>query len=180
MRHFAVSAIGRDRPGIVAAVSEVLLDHQANIEDSQMTILRGHFTMTLIVSAPDTADHDTLEAELRRVGERLALEAWSVSDVEELEGDGHPEPSHILTVYGIDHPGIVNAISSTLAGEGVSITDLTTRVLGDEGETLLYAMIIEIALPSSIDASELERKLLSVGDEQKVEVSFRELEQDTL
>jgi hypothetical protein len=62
----------------------------------------------------------------------------------------------------------------------VSITDLTTRVLGEEGETLLYAMIIEIALPSSIDASELERKLLSVGDEQKVEVSFRELEQDTL
>jgi glycine cleavage system transcriptional repressor len=180
MRHFAVSAIGRDRPGIVAAVSEVLLDHQANIEDSQMTILRGHFTMTLIVSAPEAADHDTLEAELKGVGERLALEAWSVSDVEELEGDGHPEPSHILTVYGIDHPGIVHSISSTLAGQGVSITDLTTRVLGEEGETLLYAMIIEIALPSGVEAAELERKLLAVGDEQKVEVSFRELEQDTL
>ena len=53
MRHFAVSAIGRDRPGIVAAVSKVLLDHEGNIEDSQMTILRGHFTMTLIVSIGD-------------------------------------------------------------------------------------------------------------------------------
>jgi glycine cleavage system transcriptional repressor len=180
MRHFAVSAIGRDRPGIVAAVSEVLLEHRANIEDSQMTILRGHFTMTLIVSAPETADHDTLASELERVGERLALEAWSVSDVEELEGDRHPEPSHILTVYGIDHPGIVHSVSSTLAENGVSITDLTTRVLGQEGETLLYAMIIELALPAGLDAAELERTLLAVGTEQKVEVSFRQLEQDTL
>jgi glycine cleavage system transcriptional repressor len=50
MRHFAVTAIGADRPGIVAAVSNVLLDHEGNIEDSQMTILCGRFTMMLIVS----------------------------------------------------------------------------------------------------------------------------------
>jgi glycine cleavage system transcriptional repressor len=180
MRQFAVSAIGRDRPGIVAAVSEVLLEHRANIEDSQMTILRGHFTMTLIVSAPDAADHETLATELERVGERLALEAVSVSDVEELEGDGHPEPSHILTVYGIDHPGIVHAVSATLAEHGVSITDLTTRVLGQEGETLVYAMILEIALPDGLDPDELDRTLLEVGAEQSVEVSFRQLEQDKL
>ena len=40
MTHFALTAVGRDRPGIVAAVSRALLDHSVNIEDSQMTILR--------------------------------------------------------------------------------------------------------------------------------------------
>ena len=56
MEHLALSAIGRDRPGIVAAVTRVLLDHGVNVEDSQMTILRGHFTMTLILGVPDEAD----------------------------------------------------------------------------------------------------------------------------
>ena len=37
----AVTAIGADRPGIVAAVTGVLVEHGANIEDSSMTILRG-------------------------------------------------------------------------------------------------------------------------------------------
>ena len=35
MRHLAVSALGRDRPGIVAAVTGTLLAHSVNIEDSQ-------------------------------------------------------------------------------------------------------------------------------------------------
>ena len=53
MRHFAVAAIGRDRPGIVAAVTANLLDHDLNVEDSQMTILGGHFTMMLEVVLPE-------------------------------------------------------------------------------------------------------------------------------
>ena len=79
MRHFALSAIGRDRPGIVAAVTEVLLAHAVNIEDSHATILRGHFTMMLVVAAPDGADVDKLRTDLADVGERLELEALAVS-----------------------------------------------------------------------------------------------------
>jgi len=56
MRNFAVSVVGQDRPGIAAGVAEVLLAHQGNIEDSQMTILRGHFTIMLI--ARGLGDHD--------------------------------------------------------------------------------------------------------------------------
>jgi glycine cleavage system transcriptional repressor len=41
MPEFAVTAIGRDRPAIVAAISEALLELQGNIEDSRMSILRG-------------------------------------------------------------------------------------------------------------------------------------------
>ena len=56
MSLFAVSAIGRDRPGIVAAVSRVLLDLEGNVEDSQMSILRGHFAVMLIVALPSGVD----------------------------------------------------------------------------------------------------------------------------
>ena len=74
MRRLALTAIGRDRPGIVAAASRVLLAHRANVEDSQMTILRGHFTMMLVVSVPEEADVSTLRDDLEDVRAELEQE----------------------------------------------------------------------------------------------------------
>jgi glycine cleavage system transcriptional repressor len=177
---FALSAIGRDRPGIVAAVSEALLEHDANVEDSQMAILRGHFTMTLIVSVPEKMDLDRLRADLERVRERLGLEALAVSEIEQLEAHQEAAPSHILSIYGVDHPGILHSVTSVLAVEHVNISDLTTRVLEEEGETPIYAMMLEVTVPDTCDVASLEEKVRSVCVEQRVELSFRELEHDVL
>ena len=48
--NLAVTAIGRDRPGIVAAITSALLEAGGNVDDSQMSILHGHFAVMLIVS----------------------------------------------------------------------------------------------------------------------------------
>src|SRR4051812_26645522 len=79
--HFALSPIGHDRPGIVAEVTGTLLEHEVNIEDSQMAILRGHFTMTLIVSAPELIDIRSLRADLERTRAALGLDAITLSRV---------------------------------------------------------------------------------------------------
>jgi glycine cleavage system transcriptional repressor len=180
MRHFAVAAIGRDRPGIVAAVSEALLAHEGNIQDSQMAILRGHFTMTLIVSAPDGTDSEGLARDLAAVKDELSLEALSVSEVTDEAAEADPVPSHIVSVYGVDHPGIVHAVSAALAAQGVSITDLETRLAaGAEGEPV-YAMMLEVALPDGADAAAVEHGLAETARRQQVELSFRPLEQDAL
>src|SRR3954453_20794833 len=104
--HLVVSAIGRDKPGIVAALTGVLLEHDLNIEDSQASILRGHFSIVLIVAAPDGVNRDRLREGLARAGQELGLEAIVLQDVDELDPIV-PEPSHIVTIYGADHPGIV-------------------------------------------------------------------------
>src|SRR2546428_8989418 len=100
MEHYALTAVGRDRPGIVAAVSEALLAHSVNIEDSQMTILRGHFTMMLVVAPPEGADLDRLKGDLEGVRERLGLEALTISPLAELDPATEPQPTHIVTLYG--------------------------------------------------------------------------------
>ena len=41
----AVTVLGHDRPGIIAETTSVLADLGANLEDSTMTILRGHLAM---------------------------------------------------------------------------------------------------------------------------------------
>jgi len=178
MRSFALSALGSDRPGIVAGVSRVLLEHEINIEDSQMTILRGHFAMTLIVATADDLDHERLLADLEGARAQLGLDAVTLNEITET-GDEGPEPSHIVSVYGVDHPGIVHAVSAALAERSVGITDLETRVLGDQSNPL-YVMVIEVALPGSAGAAELDQLLARIGEEQDVEITTRPLEQDVL
>ena len=106
MRRLALTAIGRNRPGIVAAASRVLLAHRANVEDSQMTILRGHFTMMLVVSVPEEADVATLRDDLDDIRAELDLEAIHLSPLAELDPAAEPVPTHILTLYGADRGGL--------------------------------------------------------------------------
>ena len=167
MERFALSAIGRDQPGIVAAVADALSRHGANIEDSQMRILGGHFAMMLLVAAEN---EDTLRADLDRVAEDLSLEAVTLSRVE--GGADAVAPTHLVTVYGSDHPGIVAAFAAELAQLKANITDLQTRLGGS-----VYMMLLEVAVP---DGKELEPPLRLVAQAQGVEVKVRELEHDEL
>ena len=56
MAHFAVIAIGADRPGIVAALTGALFEAGGNLEDVSSSILRGHFAIMLVVDARVPAD----------------------------------------------------------------------------------------------------------------------------
>src|SRR3954465_13610310 len=137
MPQLALSAIGRDRPGIVAEVTRALLGHSLNITDSQMAVLGGRFTMMLIVDAPDGRDFDAVHEELTRTRERLGPDAPPRRPPAGAADAPAAEPSHIVTVYGVDHPGIVHAVSARLANKQVNVTDLETRLVGDG----LYAMV---------------------------------------
>jgi len=174
MPHLALSAIGPDRPGLVAALTGVLLDHGLNVEDSQGTILRGHFSIALIVAAPDDLERDRLRADLAVAGEKLGLEAIVLQDVDEIE-PAAPEPTHLITLYGIDHPGILHAAAQALARDGVDITDLNTRLVEDEGEQPLYALMMEVALPVGGSARELEAEVTALGESEGLEVAVEAL-----
>ena len=180
MPQFALSAIGRDRPGIVAEVTRALLGHSLNITDSQMAVLSGRFTMMLVVTAPEGTDLDLVHEELSRTRDRLALDALSLSPLGDAEAGAARDPSHIVTVYGVDHPGIVHAVSARLAAREVNVTDLETRLVGEGGQAGLYAMVLEVALPAGVEPEALRAMLDEVAAEQGVEVTVRPLEPDVM
>lgn len=60
-----VSVIGRDRTGIIAAVSGRLAELGVNIEDISQTIMQNNFVMIMLVDVKDAAaPFDRLGAEL--------------------------------------------------------------------------------------------------------------------
>jgi glycine cleavage system transcriptional repressor len=178
MASYALSAIGRDRPGIVAEVTGTLLRHGVNLDDSQMAILDGYFAMMLVLETSEATDLEALRADLERSRDTLELGAISLSEIDAAQAR-IDEPSHVITLYGADHPGIVNAVTSALAERSVNITDLDTHLVGDESEPA-YMMILEVALPDGLLGNELEVFLREIAREQKLELSVRALDQVSL
>ena len=68
MNELAITVIGPDRTGIVADVAEALAGLGANLTDSTMTRLRGHFAMTLVCTGPPAADVRAALAPLSATG----------------------------------------------------------------------------------------------------------------
>ena len=62
MSHFALTVVGRDRPGIVSEVTEILFKLGCNIADSSCSILGGQFAMILILSHPKFASREDFGA----------------------------------------------------------------------------------------------------------------------
>ena len=150
------------------------LEAGGNVDDSQMSILHGHFAVMLIVSVPDGTSIEEMGLRLGEVGREFDLGGIGVSEVTGLErGAG---PSHVLTVYGADRPGIVHEVAELLAASGVNITDLRTRRTGEDAP--LYTMMMELAIEG--DASALAADLKALADAKRVEVSLTQLDIELL
>jgi len=168
--NLAITVLGHDRPGIIARTAEQLAGLQMNLEDSSMTLLRGHFAMTLICSGTASAG----EVEARLAG--MVDESLSVS-VREVDPEADNAPvgeSYLITVHGADQLGIVARLTGVLAEAGGNITDLSTRLSGD-----LYLLLAEVDLPAAaVDAA--RRRLTDVATELGVEAHLRPVERDEL
>ncbi len=169
VRTFALSAVGADRPGIIAAIADRLVAHGLNVTDSQMGILRGFFAMTLVLES-DRVDEDALRADLAAAAEEFHLEALSLREVGASSARALDVATHVVSVYGADHPGILAAITAGLAAAGVNVCDLRTRLVSDDA---VYVMVIDVALPAGADESAVRASLETVGEQQGVDVTLR-------
>ena len=70
-----LSVLGEDRVGIVAAVSNVLAQSGANIEDIRQTIISGIFSMTMLVTVDeDAAPFEEVQKRLDAIAEDLGVQ----------------------------------------------------------------------------------------------------------
>jgi glycine cleavage system transcriptional repressor len=168
----AITVLGHDRPGIIAETTRVLADLGLNLEDSTMTLLRGHFAMMLISAG--AAGSAEIESALSGLTEDGSLTV-SVREVPEEPEQPAVGASYVLTVHGGDRPGIVSAVAEEVARFGGNITDLTTRLAGE-----LYLLVAEVDVPDSTDVDALSTALEAVATDLGVGVTLRKVESDDL
>lgn len=176
-----LTAVGKDQPGIVAAVSRILYETGCNIEDSSMTILKGDFAMILIISLPQELKTTELDQKLNSLRQSLNLMLWlrELGQEELIHKPSAGTQMYVISVYGTDKPGIVYKVTRTLAENKINICDVETKIIGTKSNPV-YVMILEVEIPPEIKIENLEKKLVNLGQELNVEISLKPLEIEEL
>jgi glycine cleavage system transcriptional repressor len=168
-----VTALGQDKPGIVAGVTEVLYKLGCNLEDSAMTRLESEFTVMLIFSAPAKITEAKLAQAFAPAAKRLKLAVH----VKPLSAKETAAPSKagapfVISVYGADKAGIVFQVAQALAKARVNITDVHTHRSASGGPSL-YAMLLEVEAPAKTTEGVLTQQLAPLAKKLGVELSVR-------
>lgn len=177
---WSFSAVGQDRPGIVAALSRLLFDHNCNLSDSSMTILAGQFAIVTILETGEQTDSDKLLKAISDLGEKwhLQINAGPIED-EQTTRDQECGDEFLVSVYGADQAGITWKISELIASEGYNVTDLSTKKI--EGSAPVYILLLEVeARPGAKNSADLDSALQALGDELSCSVSLKPIESTAL
>jgi glycine cleavage system transcriptional repressor len=166
----AVTVLGDDRPGVIADVTDALAGLHGNLEDSTMTMLRGHFVMVLFVRTGASAG--AVEAALHSLvaDGSMVVNARVLGEQAVGQSGG---PIYALRVHGADRQGIVAEITRVVARHGANIVDLGTRLGAG-----LYVLTAKLQLPSEASAAGLDADLRSAADELGVDVHLSPVDDD--
>lgn len=167
MPPLTLNVVGRDRPGIVAAVTGALSDLGANVAASRASLLWGSFAMVVAVEVPDGVSTDDVERALVPIAEDLGLTV-----IAQPCGGGAPDSGSercVVSVYGTDRPGIVRDAAGALADLGADIVDLTSSLVGDPP---IFILGMEVVLPTGVSLGRVE-SVLGSGVLRDLEVSVQ-------
>ncbi len=169
MTALTLTLIGADRPGLVRALSERVAAAGGNWLESRMARLAGQFAGILLVEVP-SGEVERFLADLRTL-EGEGLRATVVHGLREEQPAQHR--TLLLELVGQDRPGIVREIAQALAGRGVNIEELTTRVVSGSfsGESLFEAEA-RLRVPPEVPADDLRDLLEKLANELMVDISL--------
>jgi len=171
-KRYIMTAFGKDRPGIVADVTEVLYESGCNLEDTTMSMLSDEFTINLLFSSKDAAIEALLQERCNKLEHDKAIFAF-IRPVSPLHQEEQKKlPLCTIHVEGLDQAGIVYKISRYLADRSLNIVDLKSTVKATpESGTALYLMDIHIQLPGSASINAIEEDLHAVAEEINVDIT---------
>ena len=166
-----VRAIGTDRIGVVDDVTSVVEQASCNIEESKMSVLGGEFAVMMLVSGTDTAIRTLVEHDFSRG----ALKDFSVDVIptKEPQAIRAGVPYEIETV-SIDSPGIVRAVTSLLAREGIGVEELETDTTpAPFSGSPLFTLRIRVTLAGPKRAAQLKELLQRLALEKDLDITVK-------
>jgi glycine cleavage system transcriptional repressor len=173
-RWFVLTAIGRDRPGLVADLARLIFECDANLEDSRMTVLGSEFAVILLCSSDREDAGDRISLGAKRLEREHGLVILQ-RDVDPRERPPVPAPGHrlyVVSAAGEDKAGIVASICGVLAERGVNVADLRTRSRPGPGGSPHYELTMSVEVPENLDTRALREALEDEGDRLVIDVSL--------
>lgn len=165
--HLVISALGRDKPGIVNQLSRAIYELDCNITDSRMTVLGGEFAILLLVTGPWNR-LAKLEDQVPDLQERLDL-TITTKRTEERAGNANLLP-YGVDVVSLDHPGIVYSLASFFSEKNINIEDMTTSCYAAAHTgTPMFSVRMSIGIPADIHIAALRDEFMDFCDSMNID-----------
>jgi glycine cleavage system transcriptional repressor len=156
--YLVLTATGRDRPGIVEAVTERIVAHEGNVEVSRMARLGGEFALLALVTVPAASADALVDAFRGLEAEGLAVSARPTEPAEGARYDGYA--AYDVEVSGADHAGIVHEVTHYLAEQGINIENMETDVSAAPlSGAPLFTMNAVVFAPTSLSLRDIRASL---------------------
>lgn len=172
MKKLVISVLGQDRPGILAAVSEVVSQRRGNIENLSQTLLQSVFGAILMVSVPEEENSGELQQALSVAGAKFGL-AITVHDAfPERPGPSHETQPYIVAAIGPDQQGLISSVAGRLAAHEVNIINMRAIYQGED-EQRNFMMIFEVDVPRHTVMQKLRDELREIARQQALDISIQ-------
>ena len=164
-QHMVITVMDRDRPGIVAEITEGISGLGGNLADLSQTVLCGYFTMILVAVFPRNTAAGQIEE---------ALAADSPAHIHVVEGQGllpeaeGSEHVYVLSAIGENRVGLVAQVSRFCCDHDVNILDLTSHAESDQ-----YTMMLQIDLSSIGNIERFEAELAAFGRQTGLHIALQ-------
>lgn len=181
-KEYIVSAVGGNRPGVVAELTKHIYLSGINIENSCMTLLADHFTLMLHIVIEEDATKIQLEDKLRALEQEteIATRIFSVPPSDKREAPKETKPRYALRVRGEDRAGIIHKTSQFMAQRGVNILQMDTRVEEDpHREIQLFRMYTLIEIPEEVDNETFRHELEALANELQESITLTKAPSDS-
>jgi len=170
-----LSALGPDRPGLVAEVTGYLTERGANVEDSRMAVLGGDFGILVLVSGP-AERIAAVEADHGILSDKTGLSVM-------LRRTKSPEEHRraavipcLVTAEAIDQEGIVRAVSRALHQVGVNIVSLeTTAYQAPVTGSPLFRLEARVDVPQATGIARVRKAMEDVAVAENLDIDVRSL-----
>lgn len=173
---WSFSAVGQDRPGIVAALSKVFFAQGCNLLDSSMTKLANQFAIVMLLEISPTTKPQALRQALDKIGQDWGLNVATGPIVNDhLAPDIESGPPQLVSIYGGDQAGLTAKVTDVIARNQWNVTDLSTKQI--PGSIPVYILLLEIvAGPQSQNLLKLKEELSTLGAQLGCSVTIKNVE----
>jgi len=157
-RH-VISVLIADRPGILRDVTAAVTALHGNIDGIRQTVVAGYFTVMLTATFPEPCLSEDVR---RRMQQAFAPGEANIAatpyDAEHAKSH-YPGERYVVTLTGIDHTGILSAVTGFMATRHINIEDWNVSFEGNH-----VTHVAEVTVPVHLDIKQLQTEFRHLAE----------------
>jgi glycine cleavage system transcriptional repressor len=164
-KQLVISVMSKDRPGIIADITGVILNLGGDLADLTQSVLGGYFSMILIAEFDPEITAEDVFAGFSHIESDTKIES-SIKEMDvalETENKNLPQETYIVTAQAKNRKGLVKVMGDFFYERNINVLDLETTRDSD-----YYTMIFQVDLSLIDSLKDLRNELRKLGKEEEL------------